>query len=131
MTDLFDLSSILSLISLAAIAILAVFVWRLHKAGVPNAQLAGQTALKVVDGADHLRDSVLAALHDWTAKQQASATLRASYFDAPDFYGDVGRLPASYPQAVRLDGAIVRNGDGPGLDYFLAPNGNVTSKAPA
>ena len=129
MISLFDPSSILSLFALIGIAVLAAFVWRLHVKGVPSAELLPQTVLKVEGQADQLRDAVLSALHDWTTRQQSAAVLRACYFDAADFYGDVGRLPPGYPQAIRLDGAIVRNGDGPGVDYTLVANGNVLAKA--
>lgn len=114
------------------IALLLVFgigwgitAYKLYKSGVPQDQLLKQSSLKMEDQVDTLVDKVLEAL----AKADAKRGLRASYFDQADFYQDLGRLPAAYTQAVRLDGKTQRNGDAPGIDYATdQTTGNVVLK---
>ena len=123
-----DPTTILLVVILLAVGIVGGFVYHLHQAGVPKAQLLPQAALKGGDVLDAVQERVTAALAAWATAHPA--TLKAQYFDRDDFMQDIGRLPVAYVQGVRLDGAVVRGGDPPGVDYYLQPNGNVTTSAP-
>ena len=137
-------------IVVAALMILVVFMaWKLHKAGVPNAALPGQIALQAGDFADATRDKLVAliakevaehgaALPDLVkaevAKLTATATLKDSYCDGANFMQDVGRLPATFAQAITLDGRVEKDGTLPALDYKTdeqTPKNVRRVKAPA
>ena len=119
-----DVNTILIFVLLAAVVVIAVFVWRLHQKGVPNAQLAPQTMLKAGGIADLVQESVIAAMHKFAEANPAS--MSAAYFDRDDFMQQIGRLPATFKQGITLDGAVVRNGDVPPMAYITAANGNVS-----
>lgn len=112
-----DLTDILIASLVLCVAAIGVLAYMLHRKGVPTAALAKQTELKAGGYVDELEDRVLAIM----ARADAKRGMRAAYFDVDDFLADLGRLPTSYAPAVRLDGAIKRNGDSPGVDYVTDP----------
>lgn len=122
--NLFDLNSILMLVLLLAIIVLAMFVFNLYRRGVPREQLVEQTVLKGSDLLDTAIERAVSSAKQYVASLP-EAKLKSAYFDSDDLLMDLGRLPPSYTQAVRLDGVIKRNGDAPGVDYYLHSNGNV------
>lgn len=117
----------LEVVLLAAVVVFAamagLFAWKLHRAGVPNDQLGRQVALKGGNLLDAVEERMAAALKAWADSHQA--TMNAAYFDRDDFMQQIGRLPPSYTQAIRLDAAVVRNGASPGVDYATQTNGNI------
>jgi len=123
MANVFDPSFVVLVVLVLAMVVIGVFVWRLHQQGVPNNQLSSQTALKALGVADMVEERMVEALRKWADSHPA--TLRESYFDAQDFYSDLGRLGTSYSRAVTLDSAIKRNGDQPAAAYQSQQNGNV------
>lgn len=112
-----DLTDILIASLVLCVAAIGVLAYMLHRKGVPTAALAKQTELKAGGYVDELEDRVLAIM----ARADAKRGMRAAYFDLSDCLQDIGRLPASYAQAIRIDGAIQRNGDPPGVDYVTDP----------
>ena len=119
-----DINTILIFVLLAAVVVIAVFVYRLHTKGTPTNLLLPQTLLKAGGIADLVQESVIAAMHKFAEANPAS--LRDTYFDAQDFYADLGRLPMTFTNAVTLDGAIKRNGNAPPAAYLTQANGNVS-----
>lgn len=113
----------LSIALVVAVVAAGVFAYKLHRAGVSNQALPGQVGLKAATMADDIEERLMAALAKWAAAHPA--TLNAQYFDRDDLMANIGRLPASFTQAIRLDGAVIRNGDSPGVDYKTMPNGNI------
>ena len=119
-----DINTILIFVLLAAVVVIAVFVYRLHTKGTPTNLLLPQTLLKAGGIADTIEEKMFAALRKWS--EANPATLRDVYFDAQDFYADLGRLPTTFTNAVTLDGAIKRNGNAPPAAYLTQANGNVS-----
>lgn len=126
-----DLVTILLMVIGVLVIATGLFTWQLHKKGVPTAALPGQVALKAEDVVDSFEEKVVALLQKHNvAMSLKPASLKDAYFDRDDFMQDVGRLTAASQQMVRLDGATVRNGNSPSLDYYLQANGNITHSAP-
>lgn len=107
-----------------AIAVIAALAYKLHRAGVSNADLPGQVGLKAQGMADALADQILAAM----AKQNEQRGLKDAYFDRDELISDLARLPQSYTRTVKLDAAIKREGVGEPVEYLTQPNGNVARK---
>lgn len=91
---------------------------------------AQQIRLKIEDDADALREKITEGIRAWAAAQP-EPTLKDHYFDSDDFLMDVGRLPATFPSAVTLDGAVKRNGSNPAQAFTKdEATGNVRRSTP-
>ena len=113
-----------------AVAAVAFLAFKLHRAGVPNAQIAGKVLAQVEAEAIAWHDKIVAVIAEESAKAAAKVTLQDAYYDEANFQQALGRLPPTFTQAVILKRANgeekpERDGTFPARTYVEQANGSI------